>query len=139
MACQALKSNGISLDKGRVLWTLRQLCGRNETLPKSYVLPIEFKPSGPFWATGGFADIFGGNYEGREVAFKFIRATTQTDELSRSRRKVRYDTFPPAGDVTHLITSVVSEAVLQRGGIMEIFASPEHIGTHWGVSFGTRA
>ena len=28
VACQALKSYGIPLDKGRVLWTLRQLCGR---------------------------------------------------------------------------------------------------------------
>ena len=94
MIFQCLKSRGIPLDKGCVLWTLRQLCACQETLPKSCVLPVEFKPSDPHNAAGGFADIWKGYYNGMEVAFKSIRKGTQTDEAVRFRRKVRRGVFP---------------------------------------------
>lgn len=89
MIRQALKSREISINKGPILWTLRQLCACLETLPGSCVLPIDFKPSGQYHAAGGFAEVWRGSHGGREVAFKSIRASTQTDELARLKRKVR--------------------------------------------------
>ena len=86
---QALKSHGIRLNKGCILWTLRQLCARKETLPESYVLPIEFKYTGPYHAAGGFADVWKGTYKEREVAFKSIRGGTLSDDAARLKRKVR--------------------------------------------------
>ena len=89
MAYQALKSNGIRLNKGCVLWTLRQLCACRETLPESCVLPIEFNSAGPHHAAGGFADVWKGSYEGREVAFKSISGTSLSDDTARLKLKVR--------------------------------------------------
>ena len=85
---QALKSRGIRLNKGYILWTLRQLCACQETLPESHVLPIEFKSTDPHHAAGGFADVWKGTYEGREVAFKCIRGSTLSDNAARLKRKV---------------------------------------------------
>ena len=90
---QALKSRGIPLNKGYILWTLRQLCACQEVLPKSYILPVDFKPSDPHYAAGGFADIWKGTYNGGEVAFKSIRGSTGSDNLARLRRKASYNTF----------------------------------------------
>ena len=89
VAYQALKSHGIRIDKGCVLWTLRQLCAYKETLPESYVLPIEFKSTNPHHAAGGFADVWKGTYKEREVAFKSIRGSALSDDAARLRRKVR--------------------------------------------------
>jgi hypothetical protein len=86
-----------SLNKGCVLWTLRQLCACLETLPSpassrlSSSLPIRYH------AAGGFADVWKGTYDGREVAFKSIRGSTLSDDAARLKRKVRYDVFPPTG------------------------------------------
>lgn len=93
---KALKSHGVP-KKGCILWTLRQLCAYQETLPKSCVLPIEFKSSDPHHAAGGFADVWKGNYNGREVAFKSIRGSTLSDDAARLKRKVRYNILPQAG------------------------------------------
>ena len=57
MTYQALKPHGTRLNKGRALWTLRQLCARRGTLPELYVLPIEFKPASPHHAARGFVDV----------------------------------------------------------------------------------
>lgn len=65
-----------------------------ETLPKSCVLPIDFKSSDPHHAAGGFADVWKGTYDGKEVAFKSIRGSTLTDDAARLKRKVRYDAPP---------------------------------------------
>ena len=91
MVLQALTSHGILLNKGWILWTLRQLCASQETLPKSCVLPIEFKPSEPHHAAGGFADVWKGTYNRRTVAFKSLRGCTMTDDAARLMRKVSYD------------------------------------------------
>ena len=88
MIHQALKSREIPIHKGCILWTLRQLCACLETLPRSCVLPIDFKPSGQYHTAGGLAEVWRGSHGGSEVAFKSIRASTQTDELARLRRKV---------------------------------------------------
>ena len=95
---QALKSRGILLNKGRILWILRQLCARQEALPKSCILPIDFRPADSHRAAGGFADVWKGTYGGREVAFKTIRGSTLSDDAARLKRKVRYDIFPRPGD-----------------------------------------
>ena len=83
------------MNKGCVLWTLRQLCACLETLPKSYILEIDFKPSDPYHAAGGFADVWRGDYSGSEVALKSIRGSTQSDEAVRLKRKVRNDVSLP--------------------------------------------
>jgi len=102
---QALKSDGIGLNKGCTLWTIRQLCAAKETLPESYVLPIEFKSTDPHHAAGGFADVWKGMYKEREVAFKSIRGSSLSNDVARLKRKVRDDVFPlfpPTGRLTSL-------------------------------------
>ena len=100
---QALKYCGILLNKGCILWTLRQLCACQEVLPESYILPIDFRPTDSGHASGGFADVWKGTYEGKEVAFKTIRGSTLSDDAARSKRKVRYSIFPrPDNSLTFL-------------------------------------
>lgn len=77
-----------------MLWTLRLLCASQETLPQSCTLPIEFKSTDPHHAAGGFADVWKGTYDGRDVAFKTLRSCAQADDATRLRLKVRYDIFP---------------------------------------------
>lgn len=96
MSYQALESHRIPLNKGRTLWTLQHLCGNLRVLPKSYVLPIEFKSPDPHQAAGGFADIRKGIYNGKEVAFKSIRESTTTDDAARLKHRVSCGTFPSA-------------------------------------------
>jgi len=91
---QALKSRGIPLNKGCILWTLRRLCACQETLPESCVLPIDFRSTESRHAAGGFADVWKGTHEGREVAFKSIRGSTLSDDTARSTRKVKHGVFP---------------------------------------------
>lgn len=95
MAVQGLRSHGIPLNKGCVLWTLRQLCACQETLPSSCVLQIEFKTSDPHHAAGGFADVWRGVYQGKEVAFKSIRGSTLANDAERLKRKVGHDVLHP--------------------------------------------
>lgn len=92
---QALKSCDILPNRGCVLWTLRQLCACQETLPKSCVLQVEFNPTDPYHAAGGFADVWRGSYNGVEVAFKSIRENIQADDAVRAKRKVRWSAVPP--------------------------------------------
>ena len=73
------------------MWTLSHLCATKETLPDSYVLPIEFKSTDPHHAAGGFAYVWKGRYEDREVAFKTIRGSSLSDNVAR---KVRDEIFP---------------------------------------------
>ena len=97
---QALNSDGIHFNKGYILWTLRQLCARLETLPKSYVLPIEFESSDLRNAGGGFADVWEGTYNGRGVAFKSIRWNT-LPYRERLKRKVGCGPIPPTRHLGH--------------------------------------
>lgn len=99
MIYQGFKSqeNPLNLNKGYLLWTLRQLCASRETLPKSCILPIEFKTSDPHHAAGGFADVWKGTYEGGDVAYKTLRRSTQVDDATRLKRKVGYEIFSPQG------------------------------------------
>ena len=50
---------------------------------------MEFKTSDPHDAAGGFADVWKGTYEEKEVAFKSVRASALSDGATRSKRKVR--------------------------------------------------
>ena len=90
---QVLGSREIPVKKGCVLWTLRQLCACLETLPKSYLLEIDFKPTDPHHMAGGFADVWRGAHNGSEVAFKSIRRSIRADEAARLRLKVRHNVF----------------------------------------------
>ena len=94
---QVLGSREIPVSKGCVLWTLRQLCACLETLPKSYLLKIYFKPTDPYHMEEGFADVWRGVHNGSEVAFKSIRGSIQADEAARLRLKVRHNVFLSSG------------------------------------------
>ena len=76
-----------------MLWALRRLCAQEETLPDSYILPIDFKATGAHHAAGGFADVWKGVYKGTEVAFKCLRGNTQSDDETRLKRKVDMSSF----------------------------------------------
>lgn len=62
-------------------------------MPKSYILPIKFETTDPHHAAGGFADVWRGSYDGRDLAFKTLRSCVQAEGTARRRRKVRYDIF----------------------------------------------
>lgn len=84
------QGNPFNLNKGCMLWTLRQLCATQETLPRSCILPIDFEPSGSTHAAGGFADVWKGVHEERDVAFKSLRWSAQADDKARLKRKRRF-------------------------------------------------
>ncbi|OCH87497.1 kinase-like protein [Obba rivulosa] len=54
---------------------LRTLCGKNEICPSSFTLPEKFlqKHSDRPIASGGFADVWRGTYQGKDVAIKVWR------------------------------------------------------------------
>lgn len=89
MVYEALKYRASPIRKENILWTLRQLCARQETLPESCILPIKFKTRDMHHAVGGFADVWKGTYGGKEVAFKSIRANLISNDKMRPKFRVR--------------------------------------------------
>ncbi|KAF9647912.1 kinase-like protein [Thelephora ganbajun] len=82
-----LQSREVSFDKGRAFSVLRRLCANLETLPKSCILQIKFKPDFPRYAVGEFADVWKGTYDGREVVFKSIRVGVVDEETRKRKRR----------------------------------------------------
>jgi hypothetical protein len=64
----------------RCTTTLRKICGLVGILPTSHTLPsgLEVTGNGPH-ASGGFADVWQGNYNDRVVAIKALRACAADD------------------------------------------------------------
>ena len=55
------------------------MCGRNKLLPKSLRIPLCYDRQGFPLYTGGFADVWKGEYCSRDVAVKVIRTPSSTD------------------------------------------------------------
>ena len=55
------------------------MCGRNKLLPKSLRIPLCYDRQGFPLYTGGFADVWKGEYCGRDVAGKVIRTPSSTN------------------------------------------------------------
>ena len=65
---------------------LRRLCGRIGHLPKSYLLSDKFDLSGMPCASGGFADVWKGEFRGEvKVAIKCVRVS-DIDDKARIRK-----------------------------------------------------
>jgi len=64
------------------LRTLCKLCGRHALLPTTLKTPISFERTGDALYRGGFADVWKGEYRGRDVAVKVIRIYSNS-ELQR--------------------------------------------------------
>jgi len=61
------------------------VCGRQAILPSSLEIPLCYNPTeGPF-CSGGFADVWKGEYLGQEVAAKVLRVY-QTDDHKQIKK-----------------------------------------------------
>lgn len=58
---------------------LYRICGRQALLPKSLPIPLCFNPAGTAQCSGGFADVWKGEYNGKEVAAKGLRIYLTSD------------------------------------------------------------
>ena len=64
---------------------LYDVCGRDALLPRSLELPFSYNTTGDPLVGGGFADVWKGQYQGREVAVKVLRVF-KTDDLKKTRK-----------------------------------------------------
>jgi hypothetical protein len=53
--------------------TLHRICGRQALLPKSLTIPLCYNPTETPLCHGGFADVWKGQCDGREVAVKVLK------------------------------------------------------------------
>jgi hypothetical protein len=69
----------------RCLNTLCKICGRQALLPRSVQIPLCYDRSHTPLYRGGFADVWKGSYEGREVAVKVlvVYLTSDLDKITR--------------------------------------------------------
>lgn len=59
--------------------SLYTICGREASLPKSLSIPLCYNPMDTPRCSGGFADLWKGNHDGREVAAKALRVYRTSD------------------------------------------------------------
>jgi len=64
------------------LRSLRKICGRHALLPTTLKTPISVERTGDVMFRGGFADVWKGEYCGRDVAIKALRIYSES-ELQR--------------------------------------------------------
>ena len=62
-----------------------RICGCESLLPKSLLIPLCYNPVDTPQTYGGLADVWKGEYEGREVAAKALRVY-RTSDLERIRK-----------------------------------------------------
>ena len=55
------------------------MCGRHALLPTSLKIPVSFERTDDVLYRGGFADVWKGEYRGRDVAVKVIRIYSDSD------------------------------------------------------------
>ena len=65
--------------------TLYKICGRQAILPKQLAIPLCYNPTEIPLCKGGFADVWKGQYNGRDVASKVLRVY-QTSDLKQIRK-----------------------------------------------------
>jgi hypothetical protein len=82
--------------------SLHRICGRQALLPKSLAIPLCYNPTETPLCHGGFADVWKGQYDGREVAVKVLKVyrtsnfekIRKVDPLRLSRAPANLPRFP---------------------------------------------
>ena len=69
----------------RCLHSLYNICGRKALLPRSLAIPLCYSPTENPLCHGAFADLWKGQYRGRDVAAKTLRVYSKGD-VGRIRR-----------------------------------------------------
>ena len=100
-----------------------RICGRQSLLPKSVTIPTCYDPTETPQSHGGFADVWKGNYAGRDVAAKVLRVSMSSD-IDRIRRVSCPEMVVFVNEPTRL-----GAEVLQGSDDMEYTASYKRIGT----------
>ena len=85
-----------AVEKNNFFVTLMRLAGRHGRLPDSMIITEKIEVSNQVLASGGFADVRTGTYEGHLVAVKTIRVFEQVD-FRRTRRVSISDLFLSLG------------------------------------------
>ena len=65
--------------QNQCLRPLYRTCGRHALLPKAMEIPICYDPTDNALYSGGYADVWKGQYRGRDVAVKVIRTFSNSD------------------------------------------------------------
>jgi hypothetical protein len=63
----------------KCLKSLYRTCGRHALLPRALKIPVRYDRTGVALYRGGFADVWKGEYCGRDVAVKVIRTYSHCD------------------------------------------------------------
>ena len=73
------------------LHTLSKICGCHGLLPGSVKIPFDYNPSDTPLYHGGFANVWKGGYQGREVAVKVLNINqTNSDKVIRVSHRRDY-------------------------------------------------
>jgi len=64
---------------GKCLNVLRRICGRHALLPESVQIPLCYNRLDTPLYRGGFADVWKGEHQGRQVAVKVLRIYSMSD------------------------------------------------------------
>jgi hypothetical protein len=105
----------------KCLRPLYRICGRQALFPNSLAIPLCYNPTEAPLAHGGFADVWKGQYNGRDVAASVLRVY-----LTNNLRRVRRVSFPPPVACINKLTTPHTE-ILQAGCDMELPSSSECI------------
>ena len=65
--------------RNQCLRPLYKTCGRHALLPKTMEVPVCYDPTGDALYSGGYADVWKGQYRDRDVAVKVIRTFSNSD------------------------------------------------------------
>ena len=100
-----------------------EICGRESLLPMSLQIPLCYNPTDTPQTHGGLADVWKGQYKGREVAAKALKVYI-TSDLSKIRKVGGLPLIMFSTELT------VSHAVVLQGGRdVEDASSPERVTT----------
>ena len=65
--------------QSKCLDTLRKICGRRGLIPRSMQIPLCHNRTDAPLYRGGYADVWKGRHEGRDVAVKVLRIYSTSD------------------------------------------------------------
>ena len=71
--------------QGKCLVTLYRICGRQGLLPRSVQIPLCYNRMDPPMCHGGFAEVWKGEHQGREVAVKVLKISMASDLVKVTR------------------------------------------------------
>lgn len=80
-----MKHNLRRAEKNSFFITLRRLAASHGRLPGSVMITESIEVSSEIRASGGFADVRCGTYQGHQVAVRALRVTTQ-DDVSKIKK-----------------------------------------------------